>query len=357
LYIQFQNMIHPTNNKILSGKIIWHLKVVAGAVFISLIFGLVLQQKLFSKQLPGMLILTFAQLEIFIWLGTRFFQSIKSDAPNFSRKIITRLLLFYFTVLVIAFTMFLVMYTYHFIKNGAEFSMYFKSLAELELKRFFIATLVGFAFGAIFFFYSQWNEALKNMQKLKEEKLIFQYETLKSQVNPHFLFNSLNTLSSLVRENTNLSEEFIQKLSHIYRYILENEKNELVPLHKEIEFVRDYFYLQKIRDEEKISLKIELAQMEEALILPVSLQLLVENALKHNVATRNQPLEITIHKEGIDKLVVRNTLKRKLQLNASSGIGLKNLNERCRLILNRVIEIQETADEYIVKVPVKIDLK
>ena len=347
-------MIHPTNNKTLSQKGFWHLKVVAGAIFISLVFSFVMQGRFIHEALPGMLIMTFVQLEFFIWLGTLFFQSIKIDDSKYTQKMISRLVIFYLSVLGIAFLMFLAFYTYHFLKNGTDFSFYFSSMARLELKSFFIATLVGFAFGAVFFFYSQWAEALQRVQKLKEEKLIFQYETLKSQVNPHFLFNSLNSLSSLVRKDPDLSEQYIQKLSTIYRYILENDNKELVPLSAEIEFVQNYFFLQKIRDEEKIELKIELNRSENIEVLPVSLQLLVENALKHNSATRKNPLEITIHFEGMDKIVVRNNLQKKSQLSGSSKIGLKNLKERSRLTLNREIEIQETADEFVVKIPVKL---
>jgi LytS/YehU family sensor histidine kinase len=157
-----------------------------------------------------------------------------------------------------------------------------------------------------------------------------------------------------VRNDPDLSEQYIQKLSMIYRYILENENKELVPLSAEIEFVNNYFSLQKMRDEEKIELKIELKEIENVEVLPVSLQLLVENALKHNSATRKNQLEIVIHFEGLDKIVVRNNLQKKTQLIGSSKIGLKNLNERSRLILNREIEIQETADEFVVKIPVKL---
>lgn len=303
-----------------------------------------------------MLVLTFVQLEIFVTLGVWFFHSIKSDDTNFIRKMLLRLVLFYLTVLGIAFIMFLVLFTYHFLKSGFDFSLYFQSLVELnyELKNFFIATIVGFLFGALFFFYSQWTDALKNLQKLREEKLIFQYETLKNQVNPHFLFNSLNSLSSLVKTNPDLSEVFILKLSSVYRYILENSDKEMVPLATELEFVQNYFDLQKIRDGEKIDLKVEIIDAENMYILPVSLQLLVENAFKHNAATRNNPLEIVVHNEGMDKLVVRNNLQEKTQLKNSSKIGLKNLNERCRLIVNREIEIQETAHEFVVKLPVKL---
>jgi len=348
-------MIHPTHNKSLIQKIIWHLKVVAGAVLISFIFSLLIEKRLFHSELSLMILLTFVQLEVFIWLGNMFFQSIKPDSPGFIRKTVIRLLLFYFTVLVIAIFLFIGVYTFHFMKNGTDFSLYFSSLSNLELNSFFVATIVGFALGTLFFFYTQWTDALKRVQKLKEEKLIFQYETLKNQVNPHFLFNSLNTLSSLVRKDEKLSEEFIQKLSSVYRYILENKDKDLVPVSTELEFVKDFFYLQKIRDQEKINLKIEIDNNGKEQILPVSLQMLVENALKHNSATRKEPLEITIHFEGLDKLVVRNHIQKKMQLKDSPGIGLKNLNERCRLMLNREIEVQETADEFIVKVPVKLN--
>jgi two-component system LytT family sensor kinase len=348
-------MSHPTNNKNWSQKTIWHLKVFAGAVFITIVFGLILQQKLISEQFGLTLVLTFSQLEIFIWLGSWFIGSLKVDSPNFKREIIVRLVVFYVSVLVLASLFFLGVFTIQYIIQYNDFTRFFTVLFNIEMKGFFMATFIGFTLGALFFFYVQWSEAVDRVKKLREEKLIFQYETLKSQVNPHFLFNSLNTLLSLIRSEPGLSEKFVQKLSSIYRYTLENREKELVPLSAELDFVNDYFYLQKIRDDEKIEMKTELNISNNALIVPVSLQLLVENALKHNTSTRKQPLEIIIHNEGIDKLVVRNKLQKKTQLADSSKIGLKNLNERCRLILNREIEILETADEFIVKIPIKVN--
>ena len=346
-------MVHPTNNKTLKQKIVWHLKVLAGALLITVVFGVILNQKILHDQSGLTLFLTFCQLEIFIWLGAWFFESVKVDSPNFKRKILVRLLVFYISVLAVAFVFFVIIYIIQYSIHFNDFKQFFSNLFTMEMKGFFIATFVGFTLGALFFFYIQWNEAVDRVQKLREEKLIFQYETLKNQVNPHFLFNSLNSLSSLVRKDPDLSEQYIQKLSTIYRYILENEKKELIPLSEEIGFVQDYFFLQKIRDEEKIEMTIELQEIENIQILPVSLQLLVENALKHNSSTRKQPLTITIHFEGIDKIVVRNNLQKKVILNSSSKIGLKNLNERSRLILKRQIEIKETSDEFVVKIPVK----
>jgi signal transduction histidine kinase len=348
-------MSHPTTNKTKPQKLFWHLKVLAGALFISIVFAFLLNQKIAPAQMIMSIVLTFMQLELFIWLGYWFFEPVKVDQPNFKRQIITRLFMFYALVMLLAIVLFIVVYAIQYSIHYDDFGRFFSSLINLEMKGFFIATLVGFGIGAVFFFYVLWAEAVDRAQKLREEKLIFQYETLKSQVNPHFLFNSLNSLSSLIRKDPDLSEQFIQKLSSVYRYILDNREKELVPLATELEFVNNYFYLQKIRDEDKIILKNELKTTEKLEVLPVSLQLLVENALKHNAATRKQPLEITIHSEGLDKLVVRNNLQKKTQFNNSSKIGLKNLNERCRLILKREIEIQETEDEFVVKIPVKLN--
>ena len=196
----------------------------------------------------------------------------------------------------------------------------------------------------------QWLDSLKREQKLREEKLIFQYETLKNQVNPHFLFNSLNTLSTLVYKDPKLSDEFIKKLSIIYRYILENSERDMVDLHSEIQFVRNYFYLQKIRDNGKIELKIEVEDQEDYQILPISLQLLVENALKHNAATREKPLTIIIKKED-ESIVITNNIQPKLNIEKSSKIGLKNLAERVKLMTGKEIEIEETRDQYKVIIP------
>lgn len=191
-------MVHPTQHLNRKQKLIWHLKILAGAVLISFIFGLILQQKLLPDQFGLMLVMTFSQLEIFIWLGSWFFTGIKVDSPNFKRKIIVRLLIFYVTVLFLASLLFMGIYAIKYAVHFDDFTRFFTVLFNIEMKGFLMATLVGFTIGAVFFFYVQWAEAVDRIQKLREEKLIFQYETLKSQVNPHFLFNSLNTLLSLV---------------------------------------------------------------------------------------------------------------------------------------------------------------
>ena len=202
-----------------------------------------------------------------------------------------------------------------------------------------------------FILYSKWNEALKREHKLIEQNLIFQNETLRSQVNPHFLFNSLNTLSQLVVAETETAGRFISKLSSIYRYILENGTKDRVKLKEELAFIEDYFYLHKIRSEGKIRLNMNMSDVDDSMeILPVSLQLLIENAIKHNMATIEKPLIINIYREG-GYVVVSNNLQKMATQIASTKIGLKNLGERVRLITGKEIIVEETPNDYIVKVP------
>ena len=202
----------------------------------------------------------------------------------------------------------------------------------------------------IMFFYILWAKAMKREQKLREEKLQYQYQTLKQQVNPHFLFNSLNTLSSLINLQSDVADTFINKLSSIYRYILENGSNDRIQLQKEISFVTDYFHLYKIRDEEKIQLNIKLENSLNFYLVPVSLQILVENALKHNIATREKPLNINIYNEE-GYIVVKNNLQKMTTLVESAKTGLKNLNERIHLSTGKDLVITETNTEFIVKMP------
>ena len=211
-------------------------------------------------------------------------------------------------------------------------------------------TVGGLLFGAAFFIFVQWQDALKREQKLREENLIFLNETLKNQINPHFLFNNLNTLSSLIGTSTEIAESFISRLSSVYRYIIENSAKEKMLLSDEMEFIKDYVYLYQVRDQDKIRLDISVKNPEIFFILPVSLQILVENAIKHNIATKNNPLNISIYTEG-ENIVVRNNLQKMASQIKSTGIGLKNLSERLRLFSGKKMIIEETDNSFLVKIP------
>ena len=213
-----------------------------------------------------------------------------------------------------------------------------------------ISLSVGLFVCCIVFFYTVWRQAIDREQKLREENLKYQYRTLKTQVNPHFLFNSLNTLSEIVYVDAKKADSYIQKLSGIYRYILDNEETDLIPLENEIEFVRQYFDLQKERNENKIQLNIDFENANKFKIVPISLQILVENALKHNVISEEKPL--IIHINGDDKYIsISNNIQRKNTLSNSPGTGLSNLKERVKLITGKEVIMNPENNQFIVKLP------
>lgn len=214
-----------------------------------------------------------------------------------------------------------------------------------------ISLSIGLFICCVVFFYTTWRQAIDNEQKLREENLKYQYKTLKTQVNPHFLFNSLNTLSELVYEEPKKADSYIQKLSSIYRYILDNEETDLVPLEKEITFITNYFQLQQERDGDKISLDIDIPNIGKYRIVPVSLQTLVENALKHNSASENNPLKINIYEEGLF-IVVSNNIQKKNTLDSSYGTGLFNLKKRIKLITGKEMIVSRENNKFIVKIHV-----
>lgn len=207
-------------------------------------------------------------------------------------------------------------------------------------------------FFTIAFFYILWQKSMKKEQKLIEENLKYRYNTLKSQVNPHFLFNSLNTLSELVYDDAKKADNYIQTLSSIYRYVLENEETELIDLEKELTFVKQYFSLQQVRDEGKIILEINIDHPEGIKIIPVSLQLLVENALKHNAMSQEKPLKISIFLKD-DTIVVSNPIQKKRILESSTQLGLSNLKNRTKIVLGSELEISHEYNCFTVHLPIQ----
>ena len=197
----------------------------------------------------------------------------------------------------------------------------------------------------------EWRNAAIEAEQLKSEKLASQNQFLKDQLNPHFLFNSLNVLSNLVYESADRSAEFIQQLSKIYRYVLDVQQEQLVSLKRELDFAEHYLSLQKIRFENSLEYFIDVRENQNLFLPPLSLQLLLENAIKHNIASREKPLKIMIQQEN-DSLIVRNVLQPKISLERSgNGIGLENINKRYALLSDKSPSIQKTASEFIVTLP------
>ena len=338
-------------NNQFSNKMIYHSIIILGCALFALIFEIVLRGTPFTRIYFVVFSLAVIQCELFIWLGIRFFKSIHLlPAKDFTKRVLYRLAMFYVIVVVLASIIFCLVIAAWYLLEGNSLEDLVNNLLNNELKGFIIATSAGLLIGAIISFFVLWQKALKNEQRLREENLIFQYQTLKNQINPHFLFNSLNTLSSLMQTQTEIAEKFINRLSSIYRYILENSPKDKVSLQSEITFINNYFFLYKIRDEEKIQIQIDINDNDEYEILPVSLQLLIENAIKHNMATRENPLRIFIYLDN-QHIVVKNNLQKMTGQLQSTKTGLKNLGERIKLITGKGLIIEETKNEYLVKVP------
>lgn len=353
--IKFEIMKSLTFKRLMDHKRwAFHLAVLLLAVVI-IVFLLVTGQKITGKEASGLVLLLFVQLEVFFLFARMIFRELN---PGISVGLLTRTVLLRFLVFMILcfFSALLINILFigivgFILQNDPAGSI--KIFISRDFHGWARSTMGGLMFGAAIFIFVQWQDALRREQKLREENLIFQNQTLRNQVNPHFLFNSLNTLSGLIPEHPDSAERFILKLSSIYRYILENSSKETVPLKAELDFISDYYYLHAIRDDGKILLTIDAPGAEKFRILPVSLQILVENAIKHNVATRANPLLISM--QIIDEIMtIRNNVQKMNLKVKSTGIGLNNLKERLRLATGKSLEVEETESEFIVKLPLII---
>jgi sensor histidine kinase YesM len=199
-------------------------------------------------------------------------------------------------------------------------------------------------------FLSNWKQSAIQAEKLQKETIQAQYESLKNQVNPHFLFNSLNALTNLVYEDPDKATRFIKQLSEVYRYVLDTREKEVVTLDEELKFISAYIYLQEIRFGSNLKIDVRLAGVNGS-VAPLALQLLVENAIKHNIVSTDNPLTINIYEsEGF--LVVENNLQRKSLLEENlSGLGLENIQKRYSFLTSKKVVIEEGNSRFSVRVP------
>ncbi|MCL1673124.1 2TM domain-containing protein [Elizabethkingia ursingii] len=204
-------------------------------------------------------------------------------------------------------------------------------------------------------FMNAWKSAAK--KAVTEQKIIAssanaQFESLKNQLDPHFLFNSLNVLSALIEENPDNAQKFTSSMSKIYRYVLEQKDKEVVSLEEEINFARTYIELLKYRFEDSIVFHLNIdADNSKDFVVPLSLQLLLENCIKHNHATSAKPLNIEIFVQE-EYLIIRNNLQKRELPNEKSGIGLSNIVQRYNLLTKRNVFIESDEESFSVKIPI-----
>jgi LytS/YehU family sensor histidine kinase len=199
-------------------------------------------------------------------------------------------------------------------------------------------------------FFINWRESAVNAERLQRESVQAQYSSLRNQVNPHFLFNSLNALTHLVHQNPDQAVKFIKQLSEVYRYVLATRDQELVSLSEEIQFLTSYMYLQQIRFGEKLQLIMELGE-RQGRVAPLALQMLMENAIKHNIVSEEHPLRIRVYRQE-DYLVVENNRQQKKTLaEESSGVGLENIRKRYEFLSALPMKVEEQPDSFKVFIP------
>lgn len=201
------------------------------------------------------------------------------------------------------------------------------------------------------YFISRWKESILQTERLEKEKTQVQFDNLKNQLNPHFLFNALTSLNSLISENQQLASQFLQHMSKVYRYVLQYKDKNFVSLQTELDFIKNYVFLAETRFGGALKIKFEIGNgAKEQAIVPVTLQILIENALKHNIVDHERPLSIDVFTSG-DYLVISNNLQKRKTVETSNKLGLENLRSLYRFLTERPVIIEELEDRFNVKVP------
>ncbi|MCG8698575.1 MAG: histidine kinase [Bacteroidales bacterium] len=268
------------------------------------------------------------------------------------KRIITQLIVTSFTASVLMAGMLAILYL--IIDMPEEYTEP-AMIKETFVSNIFVANVMNLIISSILeglYFFQKWKESLVETEKLQKENILSQFDMLKHQVNPHFLFNSLNVLSSLVHKDADKAEEFIDEFSKVYRYILELNRNTTVKLKEEVDILRSYILLQKFRFNMGLEVSISLpAQLLNTSIPPLSLQMIVENAVKHNIISDDKPLQITI--EANEKcIVIKNNLQLRNENVNSTGVGLRNITERYKLIANETPNFYIESDFYYAELPI-----
>jgi two-component system, LytTR family, sensor kinase len=216
----------------------------------------------------------------------------------------------------------------------------------------FIIFLLIIGFHSFIYYFRSWQEAELTAERLQKENIRSQYEALKNQIEPHFFFNCLSVLTSLVHKDAELADRYIAQLSKMYRHLLDAKDDPVIPLTRELDFLGAYIYLITVRHTDSVQFKIELSEKtRSSVVVPkYSLQMLAENAVKHNRFSKESPLVVRISEDN-EFIRIMNNHNQKDLIGGSSGIGLKNIRKRYELISEKRVELEETRFTFCVKLP------
>ena len=202
------------------------------------------------------------------------------------------------------------------------------------------------------YFFKQWSKTSLEAERLKRENLDSQLRALQNQVNPQFLFNSLNSLVTLINDDKYKATKFVEELANVYRYLLQQQEDHLVRVSDELKFINSYIYLQQTRSGENLKTEIKVDEkFDNYLIAPQTLQILIENAIKHNIISSDKPLTIKIYNSE-RCIIVENNLQRKISTQQKTGIGLQNIINRYKILGYKSISIDEINNHFRITIPI-----
>ncbi|MBL7943174.1 MAG: histidine kinase, partial [Flavobacteriales bacterium] len=236
-------------------------------------------------------------------------------------------------------------------RTGSESTYSFTIAAPYWTKGWFIALVIIGITGLGTYLIRLRISALRKRDAIAKERLQSQFDTLRNQVNPHFLFNSFNTLTAVIEKDQALAVDYVGKLSDFFRTILQQQNKEVITLSEELELLNTYFYLQRQRFGDNLQMQIDIPEAwMNAAIPPLTLQLLAENAIKHNVIARHKPLIIKLYGEN-ETLVFRNNLQEKTVREKSTGIGLQNILNRYKILFKAEVVVEKSEAFFTVRLP------
>lgn len=281
-----------------------------------------------------------------LWLGNGYASNLVSKKLSWTAQPVSRFIVgMIVTIVYTTIALFFVIFFYEYVLGYRFLS----DLDEILWPSLVITTVVSLFMHSRSFL-RNWRIAELNAAELQKESMKSRFDSLKSQVNPHFLFNSLNALTNLIYEDQDKAANFVKQLSEVYRYVLDTQGREVVKLAEEEKFLRSYLFLQQIRFGEKLKVEMNLDNGNSELP-PLVLQMLVENAVKHNIISTDQPLTIKIFTDK-DSIIVSNNIQIKNVLpEESKGIGLENIRHRYGFLTDKKVEVINDSRSFIVKLP------
>lgn len=328
-------------------------KSLLGILIISILSSIFFSEGRALTDLNVFLIGTFWSLVVWLsqWYGNAYIIHLLDKKWPWLQFPVWRLIIGFFSLVVYSLSAILIVnFCFYYVTFG-EFPNQIMNWINYNGKTAVTISLVISTIMTSIGFFQAWRSSAIKEEQLKVEMLDNKYKTLLTQVNPHFLFNSLNVLISLVHEDPNLAEKFIRQLSLIYRYTLENRERDLVSLKDEKSFIDSYIFLLKIRFEDALDVNVDIPEDENRFSLPMALQIIVENAIKHNIVSAEKPLSIAIYSEG-NSIIVKNNKQMHQNKEASTGFGLENIKKRLSYLSDKGLEIEENENEYIAKLPI-----